>query len=148
MAQTTSAVNAKDVNVQLGDVAESLVDVSGSSNECSIEFSRELGEYGTFESVWMKRLENRQSVSLSFTAVYSTAEEEAVDLLKEWAYLESGARTLQIQIPDSSAGSDQFSGKFRLADLNFPLDSGEAGPIIAEATLESDGVIAMTTIAS
>lgn len=148
MATTTTTFNAQDVNIMLDDESDVLVDISGSANEASIAAEQEIGEYRVFEDRWMQRIDGGLSVEISLVTVYSSAEEEAVDLLKEWFFINNGGpRTMQVDVP-SAMGGDRYSGEFRLADLNIPLEAAEAAPISVEATLQSHGAITLATVVS
>lgn len=149
MAQSTTAINACDASIWLDDDANTLQDISGSSNSVDINFDHDLGQYITFQSKWPNRLECGKDASFSIQAVYSTASDEAWDLLKQWYFATSpGERSLNIYLPDKNVGSDKFSCEARIENLSFTMTGGEADPIIVTATLLPSGAVAHTTAAT
>lgn len=149
MAQTTTSINACDVVVKLDNNSNSLVDISGSSNDVSIDMSNDVGKTSTFGSRWKISKNCKSEASISLKAVYSTADQEAVDLLKDWYFNSPGtSRTIQINVPDGEIGSDQYYGEMTLESLNIPLTSDDAAPIMVSASLSNDGPFYLETIAS
>ena len=147
MAQTTTAINACDVVVSLDNVSGTLTDISGSSNEVSMDLGQNIGEIATFDGDWMLKASCGKTVSVSLNVVYTTTADEGLDILRDWFFATSpGSRTVQIDVPDSTAGSDRYSGEFVIESLNIPLTAGEASPVLVSATLSNDGAFAHSTI--
>lgn len=141
MAQTTTHVNACDVSVWLDNLAGTLTDISGSSNGVSMQFSIETGMLRTFQAKWPVRTECGKDAEITLKAVYSTAADEAYDILKNWFFASTpGARSFSCYIPNKNVGSDHYYGEVRLGGgFGFDADPTEPGPIAVEVTLLPDG---------
>jgi hypothetical protein len=141
MAQTTTSVNACDVTIEVDNAAGSLVDISGSSNQCSISISSNTGQTFTFDGDWALQKICKKSASISVQAVYSTADAEAANVLLDWwfgsAY--NSARSVEINIPDQTTGSDTYTGEFVLSSASIPLSAEDAAPILVSFELLNDG---------
>lgn len=150
MAQTTTSVNACDVVLQIDDVNGSLQDLSGSSNNASINMSSNTGQTFTFQGQWAIQKVCKTSASVSVTAVYSTEDTEALNILADWWFGTgyNSARTVQIDIPDSTVGSDRYSGEFVLSSANIPLSADDAAPIQASFELLNQGAFTRAAVAS
>lgn len=149
MTQTTTAVNACDVKIQIDDQTGNLVNVSGSTNEVTLNISTDTGEMTTFEGSWKINKSCKHTATIEGIALYSTAAAEAKALLTYWKFTTPGAsRTVQIDVPDGDISSDRYRGEFILTDLSIPLQSGEAKPIPISFTLLNDGEFTKTTVAT
>jgi len=146
MAQTTTHVNACDASIWLDNASGTPVDVSGSSNSITMNFTREVGELRTFQVKWPVRLGCGKDATFTLRAVYSTATDEAMDILQNWYFAgDPGSRSLHVYIPDKNVGSDHYYGEVTIASFNFNADPTEPGPIAVEAELLPDGAWALTT---
>jgi len=142
MAQTTTAVNACDVVVSIDDDGGTLTDVSGSTNEVAISFEINMGEANTFDGNYPLRLVCGKTASMSLTALYTTTGDEAWDLIKGWLHVYDGdSRTVRVDCPDSTTGSDRYEGEWTLVSYDHTFSSGEGGPIMVSAELVNDGTI-------
>ncbi len=148
MPQTTTQVNGCDVVVNLDNTAGTLTDISGSSNEVSMDFNNNLGEFRTFGSTWPVRMMCGADATISFNAVYSLAASEAKDILMDWFFTDRDLRTIQVDIPDSSVGSDRYTFQVLLETLNVPVAADEAAPILIAATMRPSGEVTYAAIAS
>ncbi len=147
MAQTTTAVNACDVVFSVDDIALALIDMSGSTNGVTIDLTRDQAEATTFDGAWKIRLECKKDASISWRALYSTDDTEAIGLLKDW-FNNGGDRSIQLDIPSGAGGNDRYTGEFKLASLNIVANSGDAGPIPVVAELRPNGAVTIAQIAS
>lgn len=150
MAETTTALNACDVSVWLDNAAGTLKDISGSSNSMTLNFTKNNGSLQVFGTKWQIRLSCGKDATFTLIAVYSSATDEAADILKNWFFAanEPALRTLKVYIPDKNVGSDVYSGEFVLESLDVPASSGEAGPIQLTAVLKPSGTVLLTTNAT
>lgn len=149
MAATTTAINACDASVWLDNASGTAKDMSGSSNVMDMNFDKEIGEFKPFQSRWKTRLECGKDAEFTLTAAYSTATDEALDILKNWFFAaDPNARTLKVYLPDKNVGSDVYSCECRLKSLKIPADSKEAGPIMVTAVFVPDGAVTLTTNAT
>ncbi len=149
MGQTTSSVNACDVNIWLDNAAENLTEISGSSNQCSLDIARQVSEIYTFDGNFAIKKSCKSAVTVSLQALYSTTQNEAVDILEDWIFdTPTTSKTLRIDVPDSSIGSTRYEGEFIIESYSVPLSAAEAGVIICSATLSNDGTVTRSIIAS
>jgi hypothetical protein len=149
MAQTTTAVNACDAVVQLDKSGGALTNISGSANNVSMNITQNIGEATTFDGDWTIKKACGKSVSVSLAVVYSVTADQGLHVLRDWMFAATpGSRTIQIDIPDGSVGSDRYSGEMVIESLDIPASSDEPGPILVSASLSNDGAFAHTTISS
>lgn len=143
MTQTTTAVNACDVGLWLDNASGTPIDIGGSSNECSLKLSQNIGEIPTFGTDWPRRKACGRDCKASLKVIYSTATDEALDLLKDWFFgaNHKNARTLTVYIPDKNVGSDVYQGEFVLESLDVPVQAGDGKPILVSAELSVDGAL-------
>jgi len=147
MAQTTTAVNACDVEIALDNDGGVLTDISGSTNRISLDFAVNRGEANTFEGDYPISKTCGKTCSGTMTVLWSTTGDEGWDLVKGWYHVYNGAsRTLRIDVPSNAGGNDRIQGEFLLEGYSFELASGEAGPILVEANIYGDGTINMLEI--
>jgi len=148
---TKTAYNACDVKVELDDATGTLRDVSGSLNKATFSVPANIAEFRAFGSQWPGRLCCGLDGPLTLNGWASTALNEVLDILKKWRFA-SGApcsnRTIRISMPDGNPGSDQYTGEYKLENLEYDLTAGEGQPIPITATLVLDGELDFTVIAS
>lgn len=148
MPQTTTAVNACDVSLWLDDDTGTLVDISGSSNTINMEFTNQLGAVSNFATRWPVRLECRKDATFKLTAIYTTAQQEAKDILLEWYFNHPGNRTLKVYIPDKNVGSDVYTAEVHLATMPITVDASTADPIQISCDLMPEGPVTWVTNAT
>ena len=149
MTQTTTYVNACDASVWLDNSAGTLTDISGSSNNVTMEFVQVIGELSTYQQKWPVRLSCRKDATFTLNAVYSTQSDEAVDILNDWFFSTSpGLKTFTVYVPTKNVGSDKYSGEVVLESLSIPVSADEASPIPVTAVLRPSGVWTRTVNAT
>lgn len=149
MAQTTTAVNACNVVLSIDNASGVPVDVSGSSNQAGINMTVTTAETNTFDGQWAIKKACKTAASLSVTATYSVTETEGYNILADWIFNSpTTSRSVTIDIPDSTVGSDRYTGEFVLESLDVPLSADDAGVILAAAALSNDGAFVRSTISS
>lgn len=142
MAQTTTAISVCNVVISLDNAAGALTNISGSSNRVELRLSARQMSSRTYAGDWPEMLLSSKDASITLYVVYSTTANEGLDILRDWFFSTTvyhQARTLRIDVPDSTAGSDRYQGEVKLQDLTIPLDGNRAGPILATATLKPSG---------
>jgi hypothetical protein len=148
MPQTTSQVNACDARIYLDNGAGLLVEISGSSNEASMDFTNQLGELYTFGPRFPVRGECKSDATINLNVIYSLDDGEAMNILRDWFYTTRGQKTLRIDVPDDDPGSDRYQFEVFLESLNIPLVSNDANPILVSCVLRPTGTFTSTTIGS
>lgn len=148
MPQTTTAVNACDASVWLDDENGTLTDISGSSNTINMEFTNQLGSVSNFATRWPVRLECRKDATFKLTAIYTTAQSEAKDILLNWFFNFPGNRTLKVYLPDKNVGSDVYTAEVHLATMPITVDASSADPIEISCDLMPEGAVTWVTNAT
>jgi predicted secreted protein len=149
MAVTSTAIVATDCVVQLDNSSGSLTDISGASNSVEIAFEHGVGEYRPFSTQWQQRKVVGKDCTISMTVVYTTEDTEPAQLLNGWFFGgDDSARSVQIDIPDSTVGSERFSGEFVLTSLSIPLDSEADDVVRVSVELASHGAVSRADISS
>ena len=151
MAQTTTAVNAAQAVVSLDNSLGVLTDISGSFTSATLTFDNEVGEYRRADSDFPTRYLLGQDLKIGLKIVYSTAgETEALGILQGWVLsagiTSSDARTIRIDIPDSSSGSTRVQAEVVPASIDIPADVADGAPILVSAALECSGAYAVSEI--
>ena len=150
MAQTTTAVNACDAVISLDNASGTLTDISGSSNEVNLTLTVENGVYRRAYSGYPVRYALSKDFEAELVLVYSTTTDEALDILRAWANAgvsSLDARTLRVDVPDSSSGSDRYQSEVVLGNLEIPLTASEGSPIMVSASVQGTGAYTATEIA-
>jgi hypothetical protein len=149
MAESTTIVNACDVGIWLDNASGTPKDIGGETNKAELKMTKNVNQKRVFGNRGPRRMSCGDDWSASLTILYSTATDEALDILRDWAISgEDAARTLALYVPDKNVGSDHYSGEFILASLNIPLDAEDGGPIEVTAELLIDGDIAHSSLAT
>ncbi len=147
MAQTTTHISACNAVVEVDNVAGAPTNISGSANTASIAFTRDIGEGTTFEGDFKLKTECKRDATLSLSVLWSTAVGEARDLMEEWFDL-GGKRTIAIYPNGKIIGSRFYSGEFRLASADIPVDSNSADVIKMDFEAMSDGPVGFLNVGS
>ena len=147
-AQSSTAQNACNVQVQLADENGILQDISGSSNEASLEFDNKLGATKVFGTEYPIRLQCGKDAAISLKSVWSTALNEARDILDEIQFGTGGKRMMRITVPNSNVGSIMYYGYVQLEKYVIPVKADQAEPIIVSADFKPTGNWNMVTRAS
>jgi len=151
MPQTTTAINACVARVYLDNAAGTLTDISGSSAKVTMNLTIEEGNVRTLEGVWPLRRTCKKDAAISIDVVYTTTADEGFDLLRDWffnAATYNTARSIRLDLPDSSAGSDRYQGEVLLTNLTWDTDAAAAQPIVATANLLPANDLTHSVIAS
>lgn len=149
MAQTTNAVNACNVVLMVDDSTGVLVDISGSSNQASMDFSLQVAETFTFDGDWAIKKSCKKSVALTIQTLYTLNDAEGSNIMEDWFHNSSGiSRTVQIDVPDGNGGSFRYSGEFILESYGLPVSADDAGVILMSFSLSNDGAVSRAAIAS
>ena len=150
MTQTTTSVNACDVDIRLDDSAGTPTWISGSSNTVELEFGQELQAYWTMYNGRMPhRHSTRTDAAIGLTVLYSTTTDEAIDLLTDWYFTYPNTkRTMTVYIPEYAIGADTYSGEVLLERVNIPAESEESAPITVKSVLLPTGTWTKATKAT
>lgn len=151
MAQTTTHANACNVALFIDDSNGALTNVSGSTNQVSLELTRTLGSLVTFEGNWDIVTACKRSGTITIGAVYSTASGEARELLEGWFFGDDSgtdSRTVQINVPNNSVGSRRYEAECVIESMSLPIDASTADPIALTFQLRTNGTVTRSAITS
>jgi len=151
MPQTTTAINACVAKVSLDNSAGTLTDISGSSAKVSMNLTIEEGMVRTLDGVWPIRKTCKKDAAITLEVVYTTTADEGFDILRDWffnAVTYNVARSIRLDLPDSTAGSDRYQGEVLLTSLTWDTDAAAAQPIVATANLLPANNLTHSVIAS
>lgn len=148
MPQTTSQVNACDAGIFLDNAAGGLVDISGSSNEASMDFTNQLGELYTFGGRFPIRQECKSDATINLNMIYTLDDAEAMTIFKDWYYTTRGQKTLKIYIPSTAEGSDVYTFEVFLESMNIPITATDPNPILASCVLRPTGTFSVAVVGS
>lgn len=149
MPQTTTAQNACDASIWLDNTSGVLTDVSGSSNTINMEFSEQVGNVRNFGTRWQILLTCGLDATFAFTAVYSTAAQEAKAILLDWFFNKPGTnKTLKVYLPDKNVGSDVYTAEVKLITMPITVQASSAEPMQISCTLRPDGAVTWVTNAT
>jgi len=140
MGQTTTAINACNVLIMLDDGSGTPVDISGSANNASLEFTRQVGSGFTFDGDYPIRIECKKDATLSLDVMYTIIETEGRELLEDW-FANGGRRTVSIYPYGQDTGNRYYSGEWRIESLSIPLQADSSDPIVVSCSLIPDGAI-------
>ncbi len=145
MPATSTAINAKNCKIYLDDELGVLQDISGSANEVQLDLDQKLGDFNVFGDDDTYRLEGKRDNSADLSILYTKASKEGFKIIKQWRET-GGARTLRVDVPDSTQGNDRYEGEFLYEKISIPLKTDEAKPIPVKITLKINGKLTPTTV--
>lgn len=145
MPTTSTAINACGASILIENEFGELIDISGSANEVNLDFDNDLGEFKVFGDRAKYRLECGLDTSLDFTALYTTGQREAMDLIKSWRQ-NRGARRIQVNVPRNVSGADRYEGRFFYEKINIPLKADEAKPVMSKVSAKPNGEVTYTKV--
>ena len=146
MAASTTAVNACDCVIELENQSSSMVDISGSMNAVSLEFSKNIGSFKPFGSDYPVRLSCGKDMQGNLDIVWTSANQEGRDIAEQWFFETEDVRTLRISVPDASPGSRRYSGPVICESYPLSLESDNADPIMMSLPLQAAGEWTVETI--
>lgn len=142
MAQTTGAINAKNLKIELNSQ-----NISGSSNNVSLNPVMESGGFYTFDGNWRKVLGGKFHWSGNIRAVYTEETNEALDVI--WTAFRAGVPVALTASPaGGNTGDWEWSGDVLLTEPPLQMDGGDANPILVEVSFEGDGELSKAAIAT
>lgn len=151
MAQSTTVVNGCDIVIEIDNEGGTLTDISGSSNELAMVFGLNSELWRSFGSRYPGRLNCGKDMTGTIKVLYSPTADEGREIVEEWYHTSNGdARSFQFDLPDSSVGSNRYSGEI-IMDGGYNIENivaGEAKPIEITLNFAADGDIVLDTIAS
>lgn len=149
MPQTTTAVNGCDIAISLDDADGNLTDISGSTNAVQIRITNEIRTFRRVNADFPTRKLTGKDATADIIILYSTGADEALDIIRDWvsaAIDGDDARTLRVDIPDSSIGSDRYQMEALPTGYDLSLAADEAAPATIGISFSSTGGLEVTQI--
>lgn len=147
MALTTTAWTACDAVISLDNGAGNLIDISGSSNSVDIDLKNDIGEFKNFGTKWRGRIACGKDATIKLKITASKATAEAMKTSLAWFFSDTNtSRSIRIQTPDATTGSDQFDAEVVLESLSIPLAADDAKPVMCELNLLPNGAVNYTPL--
>jgi hypothetical protein len=147
MAQTTTSENACNAVIALDNDAGTLVDISGSTNAVSLNFTIQMGESYTFDGDFPIRKTCAKDCTGTLTVLYTTAGDEGWDLIKGWYHVYDGAaRTMRIDMPSTGGGNDRYEGEVILTAYSHDFSAEEPATVMVEAEIAASGEMLLLEI--
>jgi hypothetical protein len=126
-----------------------LTDISGEAASATLAFGVESGTYNTFGNSWSGVSVGPRSVQIDLTIVFTTTADEGYDLITDWYHgtAWNAARSIQIDAPDSTAGSFRYSGEVKLTGApNVQLDAASGDAVVMTCQLSGHGTMTKADI--
>ena len=140
MVQTTTQISACDAVIELQAFEGDMRDISGSSNAVTSRYLQPTGQLRTFGSRFYVRQQCGKDAELDLRLVYTTDDDEALNILRDWFFNHPGtSRTFKVYAPAKVAGDDLYTFTVFLENLEIPLESGSADPVLCSASLRPTG---------
>jgi len=147
MTQSTTVANGKNSSIHVDDENGAPVDVAGTGNSWQLDVENMTGQAWTYSGEWPITLDGKSNAKLTIKFAYSPTQNEGADLMRDWIN-NKGARTITIDYPDSSVGSDRVTGDWRINDFSTGAKAQDGEPMFVECTFSPDGTITPGKIAS
>lgn len=133
-----------DAVIQLDNASNVLTDISDSVSTVSIDGTAGATVFHTFGLVGGQSAEGNRSNTASLGIRRSEDSGLGTRLVDPWYFSSGkmGARTLQIDVPDSSAGSTRISGEVYITAWQ-PINQdagGDGTPTVTTLALQYDGL--------
>jgi hypothetical protein len=147
MAATTTAFTACDWVVELDDDLGALTDISGSTSTVDVNFDNKIGEFRVFGTEWMTRVQCGKDASFKIKGIATTGASEIRELIEEWFFDGTGARTLTLSSPSDAAGGVSYTAEVLLKSFKFSGDAASADPVMYDIELTPTGAVNRAVIA-
>lgn len=125
-----------------------LTDISANGTTFTLNITNTTGSYNVLNSPWTKTTDGPRAWSVDCELIAETGT-NGYSLIRDWVMATSpGARTVRIDQPDSSAGSQRYEGEARISNANGLLNANASAgdPVRVSFTLTGDGVLTASTI--
>ena len=146
-----TAISIDEGNVKLDNASDTLQDVSSSVISGTLDMTVNGAQYHTLGSRWAKANEGGLMGTVTLNYVNDTSATSLAGYIREWmldASAKGGARSMQIQLPDGSAGSIQYDFEVKLGGsaqlVNKTAGAGDIEEL--SITLNIDGAVTESTI--
>lgn len=146
MTTTSSAFTACDAVLRLDNASNVLQDISGSSSSVDVNFDNKIGEFRVFGDEYVQRMQCGKDSSITIKGIATTAANEIRDLIEDWYFNGSGARTFQLNMPGESVGDHRYQVECLLKTFSFSADSSAAEPVMYSIELAPVGQVARTIL--
>lgn len=147
MVQTTGQINGCNSKLEIDDDGGTPIDVSGSANSITIDFTNQVGEGFTFDGRFPLRAECKEDASLSGTIFWTSPTDEARDILDLWR-ASKGLRTVIFSPQGGNPGDVQYRGEYFLTSLSFTTEASSADPVTVDFECMPSGEVFTESVGS
>lgn len=151
MAATSTPVLQRECVLNLDNASSTLTDFSSVHTKTNVKFDMETKEIYVHGSETPIQNTSRKPTSFEIEALVSTATSELFNVLNDWWFNKfNTAKSIRIDIPDSTTGSYRYSGEVKLSKApELATDAEKPDGMIVKFTVAEDasGAISYTIIA-
>ena len=137
--------------LSLADAAETLQEMSGVV-QASFDVENTTGEYATLPAKWVNTMDGRRRFRGSFRGIAETAAatNQLRDTCRDWllSATKPGSRSFKLECPDSSTGSEEWTGEIRITGMTPMVDANaeDDGALVTTINWVGDGAISFAVI--
>ena len=147
MAKTSTPVYKQQAVTSIDNASGTLTDITSTNSTITVALQRQSSETYVFGDDTAIQGIGKSTGTVSGTIVYSTNATEARAMYNQWYFSAEGtARTVTVDVPDSSTGSDRYSGELVLNSFT-PVDGDAGSGELMMMQVEMKGPISWTIIA-
>lgn len=135
--------------IYIDNAGGTLTDIGANGTSFTLNVTNQTGQYNVLNTPWTKTVDGPRAWSVDCELIAETGT-NGYSLLRDWITTTSpGARTVRIDQPDSSTGSQRFEGEARISNANGLLNANASAgdPVRVTFTLLGDGQLTPSTIA-
>ena len=127
--------------IYLDNAAGTLTDIGANGTSFTLNLTNTTSQYNVLNTPWSKATDGPRSWSVDCELIAETGT-NGYSLLRDWIMATSpGARTVRIDQPDSSSGSQRYEGECRIKNASGLLNANASAgdPVRVSFTLVGDG---------
>lgn len=144
MTTSTTMLYGTDCVIE-AEVGTVMTDISGSSNTANVNLEMIIGEAAVFNDKWPQRVMTAKNATVDLTCWYSSADNEAADILLDWFNEASPLpKHFDIYIPSKTAGAKVISADWVFKGPNLGIKTAETQPIPITTQLLNAGAVTVT----
>lgn len=144
MAASTTILYGTDSVIEV-EIGTTTVDISGSSNQATINLEMIVGEANVFGDKWPQRVMTAKNCTVDCAAWYSSASNEAADFLLDWfSEAAPATRHVDIYINGKTVGNRVLSADWVFNGVNIDLQPAQTSPIPVTFQLLNAGAVTIT----
>jgi hypothetical protein len=135
--------------IYLDNAGGTLTDIGANGTSFMLNVTNTTATYNVLNTPWTKATDGPRSWSIDCELIAETGT-NGYSLIRDWVMATSpGARTVRIDQPDSSTGSQRYEGECRISNANGLLNANASAgdPVRVTFTLTGDGQLTPSIVA-